>query len=221
MSISELAVRVTAEDTATTGPTGTQGKTGTVASPQAEAFARQALPFRRQLYVAALRLTGNHADAEDLVQETYAKALAGFSGFQEGTNMRAWLVRIQVNAFLSSRRRRVVEVPTDWVDGVATDRAQLAWTPAAAQSAEEAALAAMPDPALRAALDALPPQMRATVYLADAQGFKYAEIAEITRVPMGTVMSRIHRGRKQLRGHLATSGRGAWPSVAPYPGAAD
>jgi RNA polymerase sigma-70 factor (ECF subfamily) len=207
VSISEQAVRVAAEDGATTGPTGTRRKTGAVTGPQAEAFARQALPFRRQLYTAALHMTGNHADAEDLVQETYAKALAGFGGFREGTNLRAWLARIQRNAFLSSRRRRVVEVPTDWQDGVAADRVQPVWVPAAAQSAEEAALAALPDQALREALDALPPQMRATVYLADAEGFKYAEIAEITRVPMGTVMSRIHRGRKQLRGHLVTSGK--------------
>ena len=209
MSISEQAVRVAAEDTAATEPTATRRKTGTVTGPQAEAFARQALPFRRQLYTAALRMTGNHADAEDLVQETYAKALAGFGGFREGTNLRAWLGRIELNAFISSRRRRFVEIPTDWLDDVAADRARPASTSAAAQSAEEAALAAMPDPALRAALDALPPQMRATVYLADAEGFKYAEIAEITRVPMGTVMSRIHRGRKQLRGHLvAAGGRG-------------
>lgn len=208
MPISEQAMRVVAEDAATTGAaTATPDKTGTEASDQAEAFARQALPFRRQLYAAALRMTRNHPDAEDLVQETYVKALAGFGSFQQGTNLRAWLGRIQVNAFLSSRRRRVVEVPTDWLDAVAADRAQHALIPAAAQSAEDAALARLPDPALREALRALPPQMRTTVYLADAEGYKYAEIAEITRVPMGTVMSRIHRGRKHLRGHLTTEAK--------------
>ena len=188
MSISEQAAGLAAEDTAI-------------------AFARQAIGYRRQLYAAALRMTRNHADAEDLVQETYAKALAGFRGFQEGTNLRAWLGRIQVNAFLSSRRRRVTEVPVDWMDGVTQDRAKPAWAASTAQSAEEAALAAMPDAAVREALHALPPQIRATVYLADAEGFKYAEIAEITHVPVGTVMSRIHRGRKRLRGLLAPLGR--------------
>ena len=171
--------------------------TGTSAA-HAEAFASQALPCRGWLYAAALRMTGNPVDAEDLVQETYAKAFAGFGGFQEGTNIRAWLARIALNAFLSARRRPIAEIPSDWVDmdyGHARARGF-------AQSAEDAALARMPDPALRDALRTLPPQLRATVYLADAEGFKYAEIAEMTRVPLGTVMSRLHRARRRLRVQL-------------------
>lgn len=172
----------------------------------ADAFASLALPWRRQLYAMALRMTGNPADAEDLVQETYAKALAGFSGFREGTNIRAWLARIEVNAFLSTRRRPIAEIPSDWVDDAAPDRCYAAMT-GLAQSAEDAALSRMPDPAVRDALHALPPQLRAAVYLADAEGFKYAEIAEITHVPLGTVMSRIHRARRRLRAQLAASAR--------------
>ena len=188
MAISEPAAPRAAETT-----TGTR-------SADAEAFARQALPWRGQLYATALRITGNPVDAEDLVQETYAKALAGFGGFQEGTNIRAWLARIALNAFLSARRRPIAEIPSDWVD---TDRGHARAD--FARSAEDVALARMPDTALRDALSALPPQLRATVYLADAEGFKYAEIAEMTRVPLGTVMSRLHRARKRLRVQLTGS----------------
>jgi RNA polymerase sigma-70 factor (ECF subfamily) len=167
----------------------------------ADAFARQALPCQGQLYASALRMTGNLADAEDLVQETYAKAFAGFGGFREGTNIRAWLARIELNAFLSTRRHPISEIPSDWVDSVTPDRGHARGL-GYAQSAEDVALARMPDPALREALRALPPHLRATIYLADAEGFKYAEIAEITRVPLGTVMSRLHRGRARLRAAL-------------------
>jgi RNA polymerase sigma-70 factor (ECF subfamily) len=173
-------------------------ETGRPAQP-ADRFADQVLPYSRQLYAAALRLTGNLADAEDLVQETYAKAYAGFGTFQQGTNLRAWLYRIQANTFYNSyrsKRRRPQEVPLEAVGAAAADRAPVA------RSAEEAALARMPDPGLREALRGLPPHLATTVYLADAQGYHYAEIAEITRVPLGTVMSRLHRGRKRLRDRL-------------------
>jgi RNA polymerase sigma-70 factor (ECF subfamily) len=187
---------------------------GITATSTADAFARQALPCQAQLYASALRMTGNSADAEDLVQETYAKAFAGFGGFREGTNIRAWLARIELNAFLSTRRRPITEIPSDWVDSAGPDRGH-ARAPGYAQSAEDAALATMADPKLRDALRALPPHLRATIYLADAEGFKYAEVAEMTRVPLGTVMSRLHRGRKRLRMALtaglpasATSGAG-------------
>lgn len=166
---------------------------------QAEAFARQVMPYRRQLLATALRLTGNHADAEDLVQETYVKAFAGFRTFQPGTNLRAWLYRIQANAFNSrwrARSRRPREVPIEEESAPVIERA------GSTRSAEEAALSALPDPGLRAALDQLPDYMRTTVCLADAAGYSYAEIAETTGVPMGTVMSRLHRGRKRLRAHL-------------------
>lgn len=172
------------------------------ASPRptkAELFTSQALPYRRQLYATALRLTGNPADAEDLVQETFAKAYAGFRTFQQGTNLRAWLYRIQANAFNSgwrARRRRPREVPIDDTSPSAVDRAT------SARSAEDVALASLPDPALRTALGRLPGHLRTTVCLADAVGYTYAEIAAATGVPLGTVMSRLHRGRKRLRAHL-------------------
>ncbi|MBO0806514.1 MAG: sigma-70 family RNA polymerase sigma factor [Nocardiopsaceae bacterium] len=169
---------------------------------RAEAFARQAMPYRRQLLAAAFRLTGNHADAEDLVQETYARAFAGFRTFQPGTNLRAWLYRIQANAFNTrwrTRSRRPQEVPIDDASPAVERAANSRY---ASRSAEDVALAGMSDPALRTALDRLPGHMRTTVCLADAVGYSYAEIAETTGVPMGTVMSRLHRGRKRLRAHL-------------------
>jgi len=146
----------------------------------ADRFADQVLPYQPQLRSAALRLTGNRADAEDLVQETFAKAFAGFGTFEQGTNLRAWLHRIQANAFYGTcraRRRRPQEFP----------------------------LARMPDPVLKRALRELPARLATTVYLADAEGYSYAEIARITGVPIGTVMSRLHRARKRLRAKLAGS----------------
>jgi RNA polymerase sigma-70 factor, ECF subfamily len=176
-------------------------KVSNLAEP-ADRFADQVLPYARQLHSAALRLTGNPADAEDLVQETYAKAFAGFGTFQPGTNLRAWLHRIQANTFYGScraRRRRPREFPLDTIEPAAPERT------AVASSAEEAALARMPDPALKRALRELPDHLATTVYLADAEGYTYAEIARITGVPLGTVMSRLHRGRKRLRAKLADS----------------
>jgi RNA polymerase sigma-70 factor, ECF subfamily len=166
-------------------------------------FADQALLYNRQLFAVALRLTGNLADAEDLVQETYTKAYAGFGSFRQGTNLRAWLYRIQANAFYSACRtsqRRPQEVPMESLEISAPDRT--AGASSAERSAEEAALARMPDPTVRDALRRLPDQLMTTVYLADAEGYTYAEIAEITEVPLGTVMSRLHRARKRLRAHL-------------------
>ena len=163
-----------------------------------DGFADQVLPYARQLHCAALRLTGNPADADDLVQETYAKAYAGFGSFQPGTNLPAWLHRIQANAFYGAcrtRSRRPSEIPLD-VLSPASESADFG------RSAEDVALARMTDPVLWEALLELPGQIATTVYLADAQGYRYAEIAAITGVPLGTVMSRLHRGRKRLRALL-------------------
>lgn len=161
----------------------------------ADTFAGQVLPYARQLRAAALRLTGNPADADDLVQETYAKAYAGFATFRPGTNLRAWLHRIQENTFYGAcrtRDRRPREIPLDALPAFA-ERADFG------RSAEDVALGRMTGTALREAVRELPEHLAITVYLADAQGFRYAEIAEITGVPLGTVMSRLHRGRKRLR----------------------
>jgi RNA polymerase sigma-70 factor (ECF subfamily) len=165
----------------------------------ADCFADQVLPYAKQLHSVALRLTGNPADAEDLVQETYAKAYAGFGTFKQGTNVRAWLYRIQANTFYGAyrtKRRRPQEISLDALGPMAAERAGVA------SSAEDIALARMPDPALREALRGLPYHLAVTVFLADAEGYRYAEIAEITGVPLGTVMSRLHRGRKRLRVRL-------------------
>jgi RNA polymerase sigma-70 factor, ECF subfamily len=164
----------------------------------ADGFADQVLPYARQLHSQALRLTGNPADAEDLVQETYAKAYAGFGTFTQGTNLRAWLCRIETNAFFNEyrARRRRPEVLMDELEKVGHERVS-------ASSAEDIALSRVPHQGLADALKRLPSQLAATVYLADAQGYKYAEIAEITEVPLGTVMSRLHRARRRLRDLLA------------------
>jgi RNA polymerase sigma-70 factor (ECF subfamily) len=168
-----------------------------VAGP-ADSFAEQVLPYAGQLHSVALRLTGNQADAEDLVQETYAKAYAGFGTFERGTNLRAWLYRIEANAFYNAyrARRRRPEVLLESLEPV---EAQHPVT----SSAEDVALAAMPDPSLIGAFAGLPGHLATTVYLADAEGYRYAEIAEITGVPIGTVMSRLHRARRRMRTMLA------------------
>jgi RNA polymerase sigma-70 factor (ECF subfamily) len=176
----------------------------------ADRFADQVLPYQPQLHSAALRLTGNPADAEDLVQETFAKAFAGFGTFEQGTNLRAWLHRIQANAFYGNcraRRRRPQEFPLDTIEPSSPERT------AVASSAEDAALARMPDPVLKRALRELPARLVTTVYLADAEGYSYAEIAQLTGVPIGTVMSRLHRARKRLRAKLADSRRPERPAV--------
>lgn len=165
-----------------------------------DTFTTEALPYLRQLHASALRLTGNPADAEDLVQETYAKAYAGFHRFEPGTNLRAWLFRIQANTYFSiyrARRRRPQEIPVDSVEVAAGGRI------ATARSAEEMALDRLPDSVVRRALESLPEPLRMAVYLADVEGFRYAEISEIMSIPIGTVMSRLHRGRSRLRARLS------------------
>ena len=181
----------------------------TNAAEPADRFAAQVLPYEWQLRSAALRLTGNAADADDLVQETFAKAFAGFGTFEQGTNLRAWLHRIQANAFYGAcraRRRRPQEYPLDVIEPAVPERT------AVASSAEEAALARMPDPLLKRALRELPDRLAITVYLADAEGYTYAEIARITGVPIGTVMSRLHRARKRLRAALTGARQLARPA---------
>ncbi len=170
----------------------------------AERCADQTLPYSPQLYRNALRLTGNRADAEDLVQETYLRAYVGFGTFEPGTNVRAWLYRIEANVFCSAyraRQRHPHEVPADSVSEAVISQVMRML------SAEEAALVRMPDTSVVEALRGLPHEQMVTVYLADAEGYQYAEIAEQTGVPLSTVMSRLHRGRKRLRARLADNTR--------------
>lgn len=170
-----------------------------------ERFERDALPFLDQLYGAAMRLTRNPADAEDLVQETYAKAYSSFHQFKEGTNLRAWMYRILNNTFISSYRKKQRE-PQKSDAGDLEDWQMLEASTHEAQgmrSAETEAMSALPDEEIKEALAALPEDRRLAVYLADVEGFAYKEISSILEIPLGTVMSRLHRGRSQLRELLA------------------
>jgi RNA polymerase sigma-70 factor (ECF subfamily) len=172
---------------------------------QAE-FAEQAMEFMPQLYSAALRMTRNPSDAEDLVQETYLKAYRGFGGFQEGTNLKAWLYRILTNTFINSyrsKKRRPDETELDEVEDLYLYR-RLGGLEAvnAGRSAEDELMDWFTDVEVKDAIEHLPENFRLAVLLADVEGFSYKEIAEILDIPIGTVMSRLHRGRKALQKEL-------------------
>jgi RNA polymerase sigma-70 factor (ECF subfamily) len=169
-------------------------------------FAEQAMPFMSALYSAALRMTRNPSDAEDLVQETYLRAYRGFEGFREGTNLKAWLYKILTNTFINTyraKKRRPEQVELDDVEDFYLFR-RLGGLEAvtAERTPENEVLDLIPDAEVKEALESLPEQFRMAVILADIEGFAYKEIAEILDVPIGTVMSRIHRGRKQLQRRL-------------------
>lgn len=167
-------------------------------------FEQDALPLLDQLYGGALRMTRNPQDAEDLVQETYLKAYKAFHSFKPGTNLKAWLYRIMTNTYINSYRkkqRQPAESPTEEI----TDY-QLYTTSShdstGLQSAEVEALKNLPNREIVDAMNELSDDYRMVVYYADIEGLAYKEIAEVMDTPLGTVMSRLHRGRKQLRGLL-------------------
>ena len=174
-------------------------------------FADQAMEYMPSLYTAALRMTRNKSDAEDLVQETYLKAYRAFGGFQEGTNLRAWLYRILTNTFINiyrAKKRRPEENELDDVEDLYLYRRLGGLEGAAAgRSAEDEVLDQITEGVVKAAVEALPEQFRMAVLLADVEGFQYKEIAEILDIPIGTVMSRLHRGRRALQKSLFEFGR--------------
>ena len=167
-------------------------------------FERDALAFTDQLYSAALRYTKNPHDAKDLVQDTYLKAFASFHQFEPGTNLKAWLYRVLTTTFINSYRkaqRQPLLANTEIEDWQLA--ASASHTSNQGKSAEVEALEKLPDSDVKRALQEIPEDFRIAVYLADVEGFSYKEIAEIVGVPTGTVMSRLHRGRKALRILLA------------------
>lgn len=169
-------------------------------------FAAQAMPFMDSLYGAALRMTRSPADAEDLVQETYLKAYRGFGGFEQDTNLKAWLYRILTNTYINSYRaksRRPQESDLEEVEDLYLYRRLGGLEAATAgRSAEDELLDVYTDDEVKGAIESLPEQFRMPVLLADVEGFSYKEIADILDIPIGTVMSRLHRGRKGLQKKL-------------------
>ncbi len=171
----------------------------------ARLFEEQAIPFMDQLYAAAMRMTRNPADAADLVQETFAKAFSAFASFTQGTNLKAWLYRILTNTFINTYRKNQrnpyqssIDELEEWQVGGAESA-----TSSSSRSAEAEAIDHMPSSAVKDALQSIPEDFRLAVYLADVEGFSYQEIADIMKTPTGTVMSRLHRGRRLLRERLA------------------
>ena len=184
-----------------TGPGGASGAAATTDDEELrQRFERDVLPLLPSLYGAALRMTRNPTDAEDMVQDTYLRAFKGFASFREGTNLKAWLYRILTNSFINTYRKKqrepqIVEGPEDIDEWYLYDRLGGRNVEV---SAEAEVLDRIPDADVKAALESLPEYFRLPVLLADVEGFGYKEIADIMQVPIGTVMSRLHRGRKAL-----------------------
>ena len=178
------------------------------AAERTKRFERDALQYMNQLYAAALRYTKNPEDAQDLVQDTYAKAYTSFHQFEPGTNLKAWLYRVLTTTFINTYRKDQRRPQTsdseleDWQIAEASSH-----TSDQGKSTEDVVLENLPDSDIKKALAEIPEEFRMVVYLADVEGFSYKEIAEIVGVPTGTVMSRLHRGRKQLREKLSDYAR--------------
>ena len=185
-------------------------------------FERDALAFKNQLYSAALRYTRNPDDAQDLLQDTYAKAFVSFHQFEPGTNLKAWLYRVLTTTFINNYRkgqRRPQVTDSELEDWELFESAS--HTSDQGKSAEVEVLERLPDADIKRALASIPEEFRMVVYLVDVEGFSYKEAAEIIGIPTGTIMSRLHRGRKQLRELLAEYARelgyGSEDESAPTP----
>lgn len=189
----------------TAGDTGQSQKEGPeLNAGQKARFEGEALQYVDQLYAAALRMARNPQDAEDLVQEAYMKAFAAFHQYKPGTNLKAWLYRILTNTYINvyrKRQREPYQANTDTVEDWQLAQAG-AHDSRGLPSAESEALARLPDSDVKEALQAIPEDFRMAVYYSDVEGFSYKEISEIMDTPIGTVMSRLHRGRKLLRDKL-------------------
>jgi RNA polymerase sigma-70 factor (ECF subfamily) len=184
-------------------------------------FEREVVPLRDVLYRQAFRMSHNHADAEDLVQETVMRAYTHFDSFRSDTNLKAWLLRILTNAYINSyrkKRRQPAQYSTESLTDQYLTEANARSAVSELRSAEDHALDLLPDNDIKAAMQALPGIFREVVYYADVEGFRYKEIAALTNVPHGTVMSRLHRGRRQLRmllgGGVGQGGPQALPATA-------
>ncbi|CAM4064565.1 RNA polymerase sigma factor SigR [Nocardiopsis rhodophaea] len=178
-------------------------------APEELDFVTAVTPYADQLYPTALRMTRNAADAEDLVQETFTKAFANFHQFKAGTNLRAWLYRILTNTFINGYRKKQREPLQDSTDEIKDWQlaAADAHTSSGARSAEMEVLDHLPDSDIRVALAELPEEFRLVVYLIDIEGYSYKEVAARMGTPLGTVMSRLHRARRQLREMLTDYAR--------------
>ena len=181
-------------------------------------FEREVVPLRDLLYRHAFRMSQNHADAEDLVQETVMRAYAHFDSFRSGTKLNAWLLRILTNTYINGyrqKRRQPVQCSTEHLTDQCLTDAYARSAASALRSAEDHALDLLPDNDIKAAMQALPAQFREVVYYADVEGFRYKEIAALTNAPRGTVMSRLHRGRQQLRTMLGGGEGQVGPEALP------
>jgi RNA polymerase sigma-70 factor (ECF subfamily) len=181
-------------------------------------FEREIAPLRDLLYRHASRITQNHADADDLVQETMMKAYVHFDSFRSGTNVNAWLLRIMTNTYINGyrqKRRQPVHYSTDEITDQYLTEANARLKASALHSAEDHALDLLPDNDIKAAMQALPEQFREAVYYADVEGLRYNEIAALMKTPRGTVMSRLYRGRRQLRTSLGSAVGHVVPDALP------